>query len=153
MNVKQQLIMNAAHIMNSVRPLERTVADKLVWQGWLKRGLETGTYEPTARKYKIQGPRVRFTLNHLGSSEAHDLSALTHDEYGIGDEGTLVFQHPYPQRCPDWFYVEVDSRSPPHHKVYVGVDPACFEFVNPADTVLLLQFHAADPPGVVQWAP
>jgi hypothetical protein len=75
-----------------------------------------------------QGTRVRFTRNGLGVSRRDDLSHVVASEVAnIGDVGTVAFRHPNVTKCADWVYVEVDSKTEPGLKLYVGVSPSMIE--------------------------
>lgn len=67
------------------------------------------------------GTRVRFVKDNLGASRRDDLGHVVEETYGLGDEGRVAFRHPNKKACPDWFYVEVDSKKVPGEKLYVGV--------------------------------
>jgi hypothetical protein len=67
------------------------------------------------------GDKVRFITDQLGASRRDELYQVTSDTYGIGDEGYVAFYHPNQKTCPDWFYVEVDSKTEPGVKLYVGI--------------------------------
>jgi hypothetical protein len=76
-----------------------------------------------------KGERVRFTTEGLGASKADELYCVTGETYGPGDEGTVAFRHPNKKALPDWFYVEVPSKSEPGAMRYVGVAPLHVERV------------------------
>jgi hypothetical protein len=79
------------------------------------------------------GPRVRFTFDSLGASERDDLTHVTADRYGKGDIGVLVFEHPNRRLADDgWVYIEVDSKTGPARKLYVGVAQGMIEAVPEA---------------------
>lgn len=67
------------------------------------------------------GKKVRFTIDNLGASLRDALYASTGETYGPDDVGTVAFMHPNTKLCPDWAYVEVDSKAAPGEKRYVGV--------------------------------
>jgi hypothetical protein len=82
------------------------------------------------------GTRVRFTRDNLGASRRDDLCHIVAAEaFGQGDAGTVAFMHPNqkpsPRGCKGWFYVEVESKTEPGVKLYVGVHPAMVEAVRP----------------------
>jgi len=73
------------------------------------------------------GSRVKFTINNLGASLRTELSRVTEETYGTDDAGVVAFAHPNRKACPDWVYVEVDSKNEPGAKRYVGVNPHMVE--------------------------
>lgn len=83
------------------------------------------------------GVRVRFTRNNLGASERDDLGHnVAGEDVGVGDQGVIAFPHPNkllrPPRATTpggWWYVEVESRTRPGEKLYVGVCLAMIEVV------------------------
>lgn len=74
-----------------------------------------------------EGPRVRFLVDNLAASEPENMMRCTGDEYGIGDSGIVAFEHLNPKVRKGWVYVEVDSKSGPARKLYVGVGPDMYE--------------------------
>ena len=67
------------------------------------------------------GTFVSFTTPSLGASRRDELHATTGEVYGPGDSGVVAFPHPNRKACPNWVYVEVDSKEIPGEKRYVGV--------------------------------
>ena len=78
-----------------------------------------------------KGTRVRFTCDGLGASRREDLSRVTGEVYGVGDEGIVAFRHPNKARLPEWFYVEVNSKGVTGEKRYVGVTGSMYEIITP----------------------
>jgi hypothetical protein len=81
------------------------------------------------------GTRVRFTIDKLGASRRDELRWVTGESYGVGDEGHVAFPHPNRKRCPEWFYVEVESKNTPGEKRYVGVTARMVITSPPCDYV------------------
>lgn len=73
------------------------------------------------------GSKVRFTRNGLGLSRRDDLSRVVAETVNAGDVGTVAFRHPNKRMCPDWVYVEVESKAEPGTKLYAGVGPSMIE--------------------------
>lgn len=88
--------------------------------GEIMQAIESKTLE--------KGQKVRFTVPSLGASERDDLGHVVSDTYGPSDMGVLAFLHPNqkpsPQGCKGWWFVEVDSKTGPARKLYVGVGPS-----------------------------
>lgn len=94
---------------------------------------KTKTTEPKWPKGALpRGTRVRFTVKNLGASERDDLGHVTEDFYGPADTGVVGFPHANQRAdgCRDWVFVEVDSKSGPARKLYVGVHPSMIEAVS-----------------------
>ncbi len=77
--------------------------------------------KPTTSTNPRPGTRVGFLTNNLGASKQDELYGVTGEIYGVGDSGKVAFNHPNKKACPDWFYVEVESKEEPGEKRYVGV--------------------------------
>ena len=79
-----------------------------------------------------EGMRVRFLINNLGASLRNDLSHTVEEVFGLGDAGTVVFQHSnVALRSEGWWYVEVARKVAPGLALYVGVTPEIVEEVWP----------------------
>lgn len=125
-------MLNEARILGDrveARSAARRAAGKRpVAEGMLVKG---GTVSGGGVRYRLAsdqigkaaptlGPRVRFAMPNLGASAPQTLFCATGDLYGPEDEGVVAFAHPNSKMCPDWYYVEVDSKIGEPRKLYVG---------------------------------
>jgi hypothetical protein len=77
------------------------------------------------------GIRVRFNRDNMGASEQDDLTRyVSGNNYGPADVGVAAFPHPNQRgnkytrnsgnNCAGWWYYEVESKTEPGRKLYVG---------------------------------
>jgi hypothetical protein len=131
---RKQMMINEARILGHAEaknPQQKAAATALVKAGKLTYSGNIGTNGRGGKWYKLSanaappttlGPKVRFTVNGLGASEANNLGKYVRgNDYGTNDVGIVAFEHPNVRACACWVYIEVDSKTGPARSLYVAV--------------------------------